>query len=413
MNLTGSILCVVQILQVIVAQQEHAVLIVVPVVRDFVQGGLGHQRSTGTNVAPLVILQILNPALQLLNHFGTVRHEQRQALTHYIHRSEQVHLTAQTVVISVLDICQVLQILFQIHLLGVRGSVDSGEHLVVLVSSPVCTGRRSQLERLDLLGAHQVRTRTQFDEITLLIEGNGLALRQILNQLHLVRLFPILHHLNRFFPRQCKVLQTVALLDDFLHLLLDLVQILPGQRRHVEVIVESGVDGRSDGQLCLRVQVQHRLRQNVRTGVAIRVFARIGIESENVQLTVAVNHGTQVLHLTVHLAHAGNTGQTLADILRDIVDGHRFSVFTGTSVFQSNNHLVSSFLKRKVQKKSLPQLYCQKGRIHFVFVVPPIFRENPGTHYGFSRGRRAGLVPLGGGVPQVRIWDNFTGYPSL
>ena len=128
---------IVQILLALVAEGEHAVLVMVPVIGDFIERGLGHQRCPRTYIPPFIVFQILDPALQFLNDLCSFRQEQRQALADDIDGRKEPHLPAQPVVVALVYALQILQILFQIRLLRIRGAVDPGQHLVVLITPPV------------------------------------------------------------------------------------------------------------------------------------------------------------------------------------------------------------------------------------------------------------------------------------
>ena len=311
----------------------------IPVVGDLVQGGLGHQRCTGTHVAPLVILQVLDPALQLLDHLGSLGQEQGQPLADHIYGGEQTHLTPQAVVVSVLDICQERETLLQVCLLGVGSAVDTCQHLVMLIASPVSTGARGELECLDGLGAHQVRSSTKLDEIALLVEGDGLILRQVLDHLDLIRLLPALHQRDSLFSGESVVFQFVPLLDDLLHFLLDLVQVLSVQWTQIEIVVETVLDGRSDGQLGLWEQVLHRLRQHVGAGVAIGLLAVVVLEGQDVYRSILIDNRSQVYIFSVYLADAGHAGKPVAQVSGNVDDRHGLVILFLTAVFQCDDHV--------------------------------------------------------------------------
>ena len=139
-DLIGSVLRSHDFVHAVIAQQEHAVSVVVPVVGNFVESRFRHQRRASAHVTPFIFLQVLDPALHLLDDFRSLRHEERQTLTDDIHSREQFHLAAQFVVIAVLDVSQIRQVFFELVFLRVGCTVDSGEHLVLLVASPVSSG---------------------------------------------------------------------------------------------------------------------------------------------------------------------------------------------------------------------------------------------------------------------------------
>ena len=128
-----------------------------------------------------------------------------------------------------------------------------------------------------------MRTGAQVHELALLVEGDVGVLRQIIDQLHLIGLFLLLHILDGLGPGQLEALQLQLLLADLPHLRLDLRQVLRGEgKRRVQIVIKAVVDGRADGQLHLRPQPLHGLGQNVGAGVPIGlavllVFKRVDV----------------------------------------------------------------------------------------------------------------------------------------
>ena len=147
----------------------------------------------------------------------------------------------------------------------------------------ISAGNVHQLDAVTLYaaGGVQMRACAQVGELALLVEGNGSVLRQIVNQLYLVRLLELFHELDGFRARQLEALKLLLLLADLTHLCLKSIEVLlrEGERR-IKIVVEAVVDGRADGQLDLRIQAFYCLRENVRyrvtVGVAVfLVFKRV------------------------------------------------------------------------------------------------------------------------------------------
>ena len=80
-----------------IAQDEHAVQIVVPVAGDLVELPLGHIGGLGEEVAALLLL-ILHPALEHLDGAGALGQQDGQALADHVHGGEILQLAAQLVV---------------------------------------------------------------------------------------------------------------------------------------------------------------------------------------------------------------------------------------------------------------------------------------------------------------------------
>ena len=86
--------------------------------------------------------------------------------------------------------------LLQLILLIESSSVNTMQTRLVGIASPISHRRRKQLVGLHSLGAHKMRSCTQINESSLIIERDLCILRQILDQLYLVRLTLLLHELD-------------------------------------------------------------------------------------------------------------------------------------------------------------------------------------------------------------------------
>ena len=86
-----------------VAQDEHAVQVMIPVARDLVQLPLGHIGRLSQQITPLALL-VLHPALEGLDRPGALGQDDGQALTDHVHGGEILQLTAQLIVIPPLGV---------------------------------------------------------------------------------------------------------------------------------------------------------------------------------------------------------------------------------------------------------------------------------------------------------------------
>ena len=264
-----------------VADDEHAVEVVIPVTRDLEELALGHERGLGQQIAVL-LLDVLDPALQDLDDARALGQQNGQTLTQRINGREVFELAAELVVIALLGFLNGGQIGVQLVLLGEGGAVDALEHLAVGVAPPVSAGRARQLDRvaLNTAGRIQMRAGAQVGKFALLIERDDRILGQIVDQLDLVRLLALLHELDRLGAGQLKPLERELFLADLLHLGLERLEVLGGEGEGgVKIVVEAVFDGGADGQLDLGVQALDGLRQNMgdrmAVGVAVlRIFKR-------------------------------------------------------------------------------------------------------------------------------------------
>ncbi len=184
----------------LVSHDKHTVLVVVPVAGNLVQVGFGHQGRLGTDIAPLIVLQVLNPTLHGLDDLSPSGHQQRQPLADYVHSGEQFHLPAQFVVIPAFGILHALQMCRQFLLARIGRAVDALQAGFVGIPSPVGHGGGSQFKCLHPLGVHQVRACAQVNKLSLPVKGYLRILGQILNQFHLVRFALLFHETDSLFP---------------------------------------------------------------------------------------------------------------------------------------------------------------------------------------------------------------------
>ena len=362
----------------LISEDKHAFFIMIPVSGNLIEIALCHERSLGTHIAPLIVLQILNPSLHGLDNLCSLGHQQRKSLSDNIHSSEELHLTPQLVVVTILNVFPVCQILFQLFLLVKGSSVDTLQLCLAGIAVPISHGRRGQFECLDALGAHQMRSCTQIGKFSLTVEGNLRILRQIPDQLHLVRLVLFFHELDCLCSGKSELLKLCTFLDDLFHLCFQIVQILSGKRCMLKIIVKSCINTGTDGQLCIGEQVLHSLCQHVRCGVADGCQPFLVICSTNLQFTVSVQYGSQILNLTVNLCTAGCSCKSFTDIKGNVIDAFALSVFLHGAVLQCNLHTFTSYngacFRSSLQKESPLQYFYCKGRI--IHAVPPFLQNH-------------------------------------
>ena len=94
----------------------------------------------------------------------------------------------------------------------------------------------------------------QVGELALAVEADDGVLRQVVDQLHLVRLALLFHEGDGLGAGQLKALQLQLLLADLAHLGFQSLQVCRGEGDgSIEIIVKAIVDGGADGQLHLGV----------------------------------------------------------------------------------------------------------------------------------------------------------------
>ena len=259
----------------------HVVFIMLPVAGAFPQLAAEDHRRGHLDIA--VFLMHLAPVInQRIFKRHAIRQEERKARA-FLGQHKQAEILTQTAVVALLRFLQHIEISVQLILLRESRAVNTLQHLVFTVAAPVCAGDIHQLHTvaLDTTGRIKMRAGTQVGKVALLVERNGRVLRQVVDELHLVRLILLLHQFTRLSTRQLKTLQRQFFLADLLHLGLERIQMLLREReRRVKVIVEAVFDRRADCELHFRIQALDCLRQNMRHRVTVsiavfRIFKRI------------------------------------------------------------------------------------------------------------------------------------------
>ena len=267
-----------------IAQDEHAVKVMIPVTGDLVQLTLGQERRLGQQIAPL-FLRVFNPALEQLDDAGALGQQDRQALADIIDRGEILELAAKLVMVALERFFLLLQVLFHFILVIESGTVNALQHLVLFASAPVGTGDRGQLKGLYFAGGSQMRASAQVHEIALAIEGNDGVFGQIIDQLDLIGLFPALHEGNGFITRKLETLYAVVLLDNAGHFLFNFAkEIIREGLIGIEIIVEAVIDGGADRELDLGPELLDCLCQNVRGGMTQDALCFIVREGQELDL---------------------------------------------------------------------------------------------------------------------------------
>ena len=269
----------------------------------------------------------LSPVIEqsILEHHSVWQEERESGslLTHH----EQAELFSELSVVTLLRLFQHGQILFKFCFLRERCSIDPLQHLVLLTASPVSSRKACKLERLHRLGSHKMRACTEVSKLSLRIEADRLILRQVLDQFYFIGLVLLFKVIDRLVSRHGVLFDLQVLLDDLLHLRLDLLQIFCGQRSlSVHIIVESVCDGRTDRKLCIRVQSLDRLRHDMGRCMAECSFSLLIVERQDIQLAVLVHDCPQVNDFSVKFSGCCHPRKSLADVKCDVIHAHRLVI---------------------------------------------------------------------------------------
>ena len=318
----------------------HAVGVPVQVARGLEQLRLGDVRRVD-ELVPVLDVPLARVVLHHLAQHAALGVEDREAGADLVGEAEQVELGAQLAVVALGGLLKTGQV--SLHgVAGVpRGAVDALQLRVLLAPPPVRRRNAHQLEVAQIPRGRNMRTATEvlprhavvtpdvvvdrqlagadLDGCALGGVGRGGALDP--DQFQLVRLVGQL--CARVVVRDHPAAEPLPLLDDLLHLLLELGQILRGERGgHVEVVVEAVLDRRADAELGVREQVLDGLREDVRGRVPDDRQTLVGRRLHRLDLVAVGDHPGQVAQLPVDLG--GDGGAVLTeDLGEQLPDGRR------------------------------------------------------------------------------------------
>ena len=270
---------------------------------------------------------------------GMPEHEARR----FFLEMEQVLFAPQFAVVAFLRFFQPPQVLFQRLPVRPGRPVDTLQHFIGRVAAPVSACQLGQFERGQFAGTGHVRAAAQVREVALpvqrqfLIRGNGF------DDLRLVLLAEVAKKCNGLVPRHDGAADAEVLLGKLLHLCLDCGQVVRGKRPlKGEIIIEPVFNHGADGDLCFREQFLHRLRQQVRAGMAQYLQAFIVARGNDAQARIGVDQLSGVYQPAVCFAGQGRPRKARTDIGGNIQYGYGLIITALTAVRQGDNwHVVS------------------------------------------------------------------------
>ena len=304
---------------------------------------------------------------------------------------EQIELLADLSVVTLLCFRTDEEIVVEVFLAEECRRIDTLQHLILRVTTPVSASDRHQLECLHLTGGLHMRARTEIREIPLFVERDRLLFRQIFDQHDLVVLAFSLEILERLFARQHLLHQRNIFLRDLRHFLLDRCEILLAEDMvRIQIIVEAIIDRRSDSKLHTREQMLNRLCHHMGRSMTQREKPLRILLREEFHLCAIHDRITQIRQLAIHLRHQRILAEAVGDRLRCIRQRYRTFELLLFSVFQTNrNHSIflsknrhsllgdSGFHFRCKQHESNKKTSAPKGR-KLYSVVPP--KSEPKLH---------------------------------
>ena len=244
--------------------EEHVLLVVVPMAGLLPQAHVQDLRAAHLAIAAVAV----DPAHVLLHRLPdrpALRMPEHQARGLFL-QVEQLLLLADPAVVALLRLLDPLHVGLELLFIGPGGAVDALQLLVLGVAAPVGAGDAQQLERLQEAGVGHVRAAAHVHVFLVVVQAHvGDFGLHVLHQPQLVVLAARLERLDDLVARGHALDHVVLGVDQLGHALLDRLHVLGRERALVpDVVVEAVLDHRPDHHLGVRVQLLHRVPDQVR-----------------------------------------------------------------------------------------------------------------------------------------------------
>ena len=330
------ILILVRSMRNLVGDDEHVLAILAPVARALPLAGVHQLRGLHFLVAGGVEAAA-HIGLELTPDDVAVGVPE-DAAVRFCLEVEQVHLLADLAVVALGRFLKPDEMLVELLPIEPGRAVDARQHRVLGIAAPVGAGDAGQLERLrvELAGRSEVRPAAKIHPGPLAfagpVHGDRLALGQLHHPLGLERLAGPREEIADLLAAPDFPHQRLVGGDDPPHLRFDCRQILLGEGaaagRRREVVIETVVRRRAEGDLRAGEQVLHRLGQQMREVVADQLKRVLLVaRSDEGEIGIAFQRPVEVANLAVDARRQRRLGQARPDRRGDIGRGRALRHF--------------------------------------------------------------------------------------
>ena len=167
---------------------------------------------------------------------------------------EQIQGFTYFTVITLFSFFQALQVSFQLFLVCPGCTINTLQHFVVAVTTPVGTRHFHQFEMLTELHVRHMRTTTHIDVFFVVIQARERVFRNVLvENFHFIGFAAGFKSIPRFLPANVFLHYVVVSFGQLQHPLFKLLQIFLRQAVfHIHIVIKAVVDSRTDCHLCIR-----------------------------------------------------------------------------------------------------------------------------------------------------------------
>ena len=248
-----------QVVRVLVLQLHGRIhrVVLLQVARDLVQAALGDVRDPDGDVSA-GLLALDDEVLHQASQHGAARIEQRKPAADLVDDREQLELLAKLAMVALLGFLHHGEVRDEFLLRLEREAIDARELVVLLAPAPVRAGEDVELERfrVDVRERVGMAAAAKVDVRSRPVQRQRLSFRrELVDELRLVLV--VRERRARLVGRDFGAIERREGWEQLAHLRLDLRQILfRDGRRELEIVIEPVVDGRADGALGVRVQLE-------------------------------------------------------------------------------------------------------------------------------------------------------------
>ena len=225
---------------------EHRIFVVVPVAGFFPQHTVHHERAFHFLI--LVLFQLgAHERFQFTEDCPAVvmpEHHPRRFFLHMI----QVKLLTDFTVVTLSRLFQALQVRVQGFLIGPRGTIDTLQHFIVAVATPVGACDFHQFEVMTEAHIRHVRSTAHVDIFFVMVQARLVIMSDVfIKNRDFIALAALHEGFTRFMPADFLLDDVIVRFGELMHTFFERVDIFLCQGVvKVNVVVEAVVDNRAD-----------------------------------------------------------------------------------------------------------------------------------------------------------------------
>ena len=233
---------------------EGIAAVVLPVAGSHIKLLVAYVRGDHRKVT-VFLLDFPEEELQAETQVRSLRKPQRKSGSHFRGESKELHFLAYLAMVTLLGLLKHSEVLVQHRLLRKTDTVDAGEHVTLLIASPVGSCYGKQLDGFYYGSVLQMRTTAQVGEISILIESDG-AVLEFPYKLALVLIALLGEIPERILLADLGTHEDLLPAGQFQHLVLDGLQFRLGElvSAEIDIIIEAVFDCRADSELDARIK---------------------------------------------------------------------------------------------------------------------------------------------------------------